>query len=257
MRIKKLVKLLSPKIIFETFVIVYKSRHNKTMGSFKKDFMLFASKITDDRFNYDWNDRVPCLKDAVPSTPFEPHYTYHTAWAARILANTKPEKHIDISSSIQFVVVASAFVPVDFYDYRPAPLHLSNLNCKSADITSLPFSDHSVASLSCMHVVEHIGLGRYGDPLDPVGDVKAIKELSRVLAKEGQLLFVVPLAGIAKIQFNAHRIYTFDLVVKLFGELILESFSLINDEAMFIENATKEMADQQSWGCGCFLFKKK
>jgi len=43
-----------------------------------------------------------------------------------------------------------------------------------------------------MNVVEHVGLGRYGEPLDPEGDIKAMRELRRVLAPGGSLLFVVP-----------------------------------------------------------------
>ena len=39
-----------------------------------------------------------------------------------------------------------------------------------------------------MHVVEHIGLGRYGDQVDPDGDLMAMKELERVTAKLGKLL---------------------------------------------------------------------
>ena len=56
--------------------------------------------------------------------------------------------------------MVSAFIPVEFYDYRPAELSLSGLEFKHADLTHLPFADNSVESLSCMHVIEHIGLGR-------------------------------------------------------------------------------------------------
>jgi hypothetical protein len=43
-----------------------------------------------------------------------------------------------------------------------------------------------------MHVVEHVGLGRYGDPIDANGDAQAIKELKCVLWPGGVLYFVVP-----------------------------------------------------------------
>lgn len=94
---------------------------------------------------------------------------YHPAWALRILQKTMPKIHVDISSSIYFIAMASAFVPIKFFDYRPALLNLSNVETGYADITELPFDDNSVESLSCMHVVEHIGLERYGDPLNPKG----------------------------------------------------------------------------------------
>ena len=109
-----------------------------------------------------------------------------------------------------------------------------------------------------MHVVEHVGLGRYGDPIDPEGDLKAIAELIRVLAKGGNLLFVVPI-GKPKLMFNAHRIYSYSQIVSYFEELELVEFSLIPDSIEtggFIHNATQEMADSQIYGCGCFWFRK-
>ena len=77
------------------------------------------------------------------------------------------------------------------------------------DICALPFADGSIQSLSCMHVVEHVGLGRYGDPLDPMEIEWQCSELQRVLAPGGDLLFVVPV-GKPRIMYNAHRIYSYD-----------------------------------------------
>jgi SAM-dependent methyltransferase len=110
-----------------------------------------------------------------------------------------------------------------------------------------------------MHVVEHIGLGRYGDVIDWDGDLKAINELRRVVAPGGTLLFVVPIGGKARIQFNAHRIYTYDQVISYFPEFILCEFSLIPDELSdggLVRNASKELSNMQYYGCGCFFFKK-
>src|SRR5262245_15567601 len=115
---------------------------------------------TEERFRVRWKDRHLCLYDRTVSTPFDRHYVYHMGWAARVLARTKPELHIDISSSVNFCTIISAFIPVRFYDFRPAELHLNNLDTGQADLMKLPFPDQGVASLSCMHVVEHIGLGR-------------------------------------------------------------------------------------------------
>ena len=107
-----------------------------------------------------------------------------------------------------------------------------------------------------MHTVEHIGLGRYGDKLDPNGDLKAIKELKRVLSVNGNLLFVVPI-GKPKIMFNAHRIYSYNQIINYFNELKLKEFSLVTDSGKFIQNSNKQVADNQKYGCGCFWFKKK
>ena len=126
----------------------------------------FKSK-NDKRFSVKARDLYPCLKDAITKTPFDHHYIYHPAWAARILAQTRPEYHVDISSILSFSTIVSAFVPVKFYDYRPAPFRLPGLESGFADLIHLPFPDNSVPSLSCMHTIEHICLGRYGDKIDP------------------------------------------------------------------------------------------
>jgi len=204
-------------------------------------------------------DLYPITNERTPTTGFDSHYLYHVAWAARVLAKTRPQKHVDISSSLNFCTTVSAFVPVEFYDYRPADVRLDGLDCRKGDLMALSFSDSSLRSLSCMHVIEHIGLGRYGDSLDPNGDVKACQELMRVLASGGDLLIAVPV-GRPKVMFNAHRIYSFEQARDLFSELELVEFALIPDnqpEEGIVRNAPPELVDKQRYGCGCFWFKKK
>lgn len=215
-----------------------------------REFNDFVQMSRDGRFEIGLN-RI--LKEEVAS--FDSQYVFHTAWAARILANIRPERHTDISSSIYFNTLVSAFVPIDFYDYRPVRLNLEGLRTRRADLADLLFDDSSILSLSCMHVVEHIGLGRYGDQLDPEGDLKAIKELKRVLA--GDLLFVVPIGGRPKVIFNLHRIYSYDQIMSYFSELELVEFALIPDVGSLVEDASKELADEQNYGCGCFWFRKE
>jgi hypothetical protein len=110
-----------------------------------------------------------------------------------------------------------------------------------------------------MHTVEHVGLGRYGDPIDPFGDVKSIKELQRVLAIGGSLMFVVPV-GKQRTMFNAMRIYSYETIVSEFNELFLEEFMLIPDNALeqgVIYNPDLSVINNQNYGCGCFWFIKK
>lgn len=221
-----------------------------------KSFNQKRLSLEDGRFTMQWENRYLCLDDATSTTGFDAHYLFHTAWAARVLANTKPKMHVDISSCLRFVSMVSAFIPVEFYDYRPAQLHLSGLESRKADLMSLPFSDNSVKSISCMHVVEHIGLERYGDPFDPQGDLKAISELKRVVAKNGDLLFVVPMGSQPTIQYNAHRIYTYDQILNYFSEFDLINYAYVDDAGKYNSNANKKDTDHQIYGCGCFHFKK-
>lgn len=227
------------------------------IGQFKN--LKQQEKLTLKRFDLDKSDFYPCLNDATSVTGFDRHYVYHPAWATRIIKSYNPDKHIDISSTLHFCSTLSAFIPVEFYDYRPANLSLSNLKSFEGDLLDLPFPDRSIASISCMHTIEHVGLGRYGDPLDYDGDLKAIAELKRVLAHSGNLLFVVPLGNKSKIMFNAHRIYTKESVLSLFADLTLKEFVLIPEDEKdggLIINPSDDLLSKQIYGCGCFWFQK-
>ncbi|MCX2431349.1 DUF268 domain-containing protein [Pedobacter sp. GR22-10] len=157
---------------------------------------------------------------------------------------------------MHFCSIISAFIPVEFYDYRPADLNLSNLLSQKADLTQLFFESNSIECLSCMHTIEHIGLGRYGDPIDPDGDLKAINEIKRVVKKGGSILFVIPV-GKSKIMFNAHRIYDPKMILDYFSGFELRKFSLVTDQNDFIDQAEITEGAAQTYGCGCFWFIKK
>ena len=233
----------------------------KLKRDFWKDFnsLVESQMKTSKRLLIDKNDILPCYWDNTNETDFDHHYVLHTAWANRKISELKPSKHIDISSSLFFCTSLSAFINVEFFDYRPANINLSNLKMGSADLTNLHFESESIESLSCLHTVEHIGLGRYGDPIDYDGDLKAIKELKRVVAKGGSILFVVPV-GKPKIIFNAHRIYSYEQIIDYFKGFVLKEFSLITDDdqgGQLIINASSDLSDKQNYGCGCFMFKKE
>jgi hypothetical protein len=221
-------------------------------------FRLLTKKVNDNRFKALLKTLYPCLKDKTLATSFDRHYIFHTAWAARVIAQIKPSYHVDISSSLYFCSIVSSFIPIHFYDYRPAILNLSNLTSNHADLGALPFASESIQSISCMHVIEHIGLGRYGDALNPLGDLLAASELSRVLAFGGNLIIVVPV-GKPNIFFNAHRVYSYYQVKAMFPSLVLIEYSLIPDdphEGGIIVNATPEQTNKQNYGCGLFWFSK-
>ncbi len=263
MSVKEIIgKIPSAKMVYSWYISCHSFLSTvRAHVRFSEEFRNFikmpgASK----RFRIEWFDRHPCLNDRTRETGFDRHYVYHPAWAARILAETRPKEHVDISSTLYFSTLVSAFIPVKYYDFRPADLKLDNLCSESADLLALPFTDGSISSLSCMHVVEHVGLGRYGDPLDPDGDLKAIAELKRVLAPGGLLLFVVPVGGISKILFNAHRIYRYDQVIDYFSDLELKEFVLIPERPEnggLVRNPSQELINAQSYGCGCFCFRKR
>jgi hypothetical protein len=216
---------------------------------------LLSYRRLENSFSTNYLDLQPCLGDWTPSTPFDPHYFYQGAWAARKLRKSGATEHVDIASSVLMISVLSGFVDTTFVDYRPLKANLSGLNSIPGDILSLPYSDGSINSLSCLHVIEHIGLGRYGDPLDSMGSVKAAKELQRVLAIGGNLLVSLPV-GRQRICFNAHRVHSPMTVLELFSDLRLVDFSYVDDAGKLHNNVEPSDALNLEYGCGLFDFRK-
>jgi SAM-dependent methyltransferase len=197
----------------------------------------------------------PQLLDRKDTTPYDPHYTHQDAWAAREIFRRRPDRHVDVGSRITFVVGLTAFTPVTFVDLRPLDAELPGLEVVRGTVLDLPFADQSVMSLSCLHVAEHVGLGRYGDPLDPDGTRKAARELQRVLAPVGSLYFSLPV-GERRTEFNAHRVHDPEEVVGFFPELRLASFSGVADGGRWHERLSPRDLAGSSWACGCYLFTR-
>jgi len=203
-----------------------------------------------------WRESYPCLADATRTTRLDAHYFYQGAWLARQLVAAKPDRHVDIASSILAIGVLSAHVPTVFVDIRPPDVDLPNLDRVVGSITSLPFADASIPSLSCLHVIEHIGLGRYGDSLDPTGAERAAKELQRVLNPAGRLYLSTPV-GRERICFNAHRVFSPATIVRMFNDLQLERFAFVDDAGALHASAKPDDARALNYGCGLFRFKKE
>lgn len=185
------------------------------------------------------------------------HYFWQDLWAARCLYNKGIIDHVDIGSRIDgFITHILPFCRVTYVDYRLVNQLIPNFFGIQASILALPFKSHSIHSLSCLHVIEHIGLGRYGDSIDPYGYEKAANELVRVLHKNGVLFIGTPV-GKEKLCFDAHRIFDPKTIENIFSTLELKEFSLVDDRGQLIQNSNFETARQCDYGCGLFIFRPK
>ena len=164
----------------------------------------------------------PALGDATAATPCDKFYLYQDVWGFSAIQRLKPDLVVDIGSSLTYAAYASTLCRVVFVDIRPARIVFASLSFLNASITALPFADSSLKYVSSLCVLEHIGLGRYGDKIDPEGTEKACAEIRRVTAPDGFAAISVPLSLTPSIHFNAHRVFTKSEVLALFPGFSLE-----------------------------------
>lgn len=199
----------------------------------------------------------PVLFQKGVASTFDAHYVYQAAWAIRRIAKLAPAEHVDVSSNIPYVASLSAVVPVRFFEYRPPVIGLPGLKSEHASITELPLAARSVRSLSCLHVLEHIGLGRYGDPVDPEGLRKSCQELERVLGPGGSLFLSLPV-GRERVCFNMHRVSDPSMLPSFFaGKLRLREFSVVTDDRRLLENVKPADFGGQEYACGLYWFERE
>lgn len=187
----------------------------------------------------------------------EGHYFFQDLWAAQTLYDRGVRHHVDVGSRLDgYIAHLLPFCAVTYVDVRPLALEWPNFAFRQGSITAMPFQNDSIPSLSSLHVIEHIGLGRYGDTVDPLGYLTAAAELTRVLAPGGRLLIGTPV-GRERLCFDAHRIFDPSTVMAAFSGLRLIEFSLIDDKGKgILKNASFEQARAASYGCGLFVFEK-
>ncbi|KAF7633593.1 hypothetical protein Mgra_00007002, partial [Meloidogyne graminicola] len=70
--------------------------------------------------------------------------------------------------------------------------------------------------------IEHSGLGRYGDPIDPIGDIREMQKI-RCILKPGGLFFLGIPVGQDDVGYNCHRTYG-----RIRLPLMFAGFELVN-----------------------------
>lgn len=203
----------------------------------------FAQKIA---------DLFPRIYDNVSDHHIDPVYFFQGCWCAKKIFENKPACHYDIGSQVSMVGIISQFTPTTMVDIRPITLKLPGLSFVKGSILALPFKDGEIASLSSICVIEHIGLGRYGDPLDPFGSEKAIAEMIRVLAPGGSLYLTVPVDSESRVYFNAHRAFTRDHLLKLTAPLVIVEERYIYGSEIF-----ETYDNSKGFGTGLYHLKKQ
>lgn len=203
----------------------------------------------------------PLLLDKFDSAGSMGVYFYQDLYVARLIFRRKPSRHLDIGSRLDgFVSHLLVFMDVQVVDVRPMEgvEGLVGITGDACDLNMI--SANSVESLSCLHALEHFGLGRYGDKVDPTAWEDALAEMQRVLAPGGALYVSVPV-GRERVEFNAQRVFSVFTILDRLSELEFVSISFV-DNAGVKDRVSKigqlsAQADIGYEGCaGIFEFRK-
>jgi SAM-dependent methyltransferase len=182
----------------------------------------------------------PCLNDlAKQPGNVTGHYFHQDLFVAQRIFSQNPEKHVDIGSRIDgFVAHIASFRKIEVFDYRDLLTPIPNVVFRQCDLLAPPPNLNNYCdSLSCLHVIEHVGLGRYGDPIDLFGHLKALQSLATILKPNGLLYLSAPF-GEERIEFNAHRVFSLATLVEMVrSKFRLLGFSYVDDAGNFEPNA--------------------
>ncbi|MGB3947491.1 MAG: DUF268 domain-containing protein [Bacteroidia bacterium] len=203
----------------------------------------------------------PCLMDkTAQSGNTKSPYFYQDLYVAQRVFINGPQKHTDIGSSISgFVAHVASFREIEVIDIRPLDSTIKNVTFVQLDMMDdRKLSTLQYESISSLHAIEHFGLGRYGDPIDVNGHIKAIQNIHKIIKQGGRFYFSVPI-GPQRIEFNAHRVFSLTYLIKnLEDKFTIERFSYIDDKFDFFENVTldpKLIANNYNCNLGCGIFE--
>jgi hypothetical protein len=190
------------------------------------------------------------------------HYFHQDLLVASYIFQENPVRHIDIGSRVDgFVAHVAAFRSIEVIDVRVLEnTGHPNIRYKQLDLMDETTVDASICdSLSCLHAIEHFGLGRYGDPINPKGHTIGFRNILKMLDAGGNLYVSVPIGCENKIMFNAHRVFRPDDILTWQSEVQIElvKFSFVDDAGkLHREVSIESVPDKISYGCGIYSFLK-
>ncbi len=233
----------------------------KGMPAFLKEYGEIRRQARMSKEGFPFGKLYPCLQEKdQESGVLAEHYFYQDLYVARKVFQNNPARHVDIGSRIDgFVAHVASFREIEVLDVRDLHLAIPSIRFTRVDLAAkdFPLVDYC-DSLSCLHALEHFGLGRYGDPVDYNGHLVGWENMNRMLKKGGKFYFSVPI-GAQRIEFNAHRVFSVAYLLHLMEKRYdIDAFAYINDAGDFISDAALDEASvRDNFGCryGCGIFE--
>jgi len=207
----------------------------------------------------------PCLEDRfAPGGVARGDYFHMDLLVAQSIFASGVKHHVDVGSRIDgFVAHVATFAQVEVFDIRPLQTSAANITFRQASLLELGHDfDAYTDSLSCLHVLEHFGLGRYGDPIDPDGHVKGWRALERMVRPGGHFYFATPIGAEQRIEFDAHRVFGVPFLLELMTPSFrIDRFSTVDDSGDLHVGLDPRSAAAQNgfgyrFGCGIFELTK-
>jgi hypothetical protein len=196
----------------------------------------------------------PCLGDRHEAGGVaKGHYFHQDMLVARRIYERCPRRHVDVGSRVDgFVAHVAVFREIEVFDIRSVVDVVHNVKFTQIDIMKPTADDLKRAydSVSCLHTLEHFGLGRYGDDLDYYGHQKGLASIAQLLCSGGILYLSVPM-GVQRIEFNAHRVFSLSYLLEMCRpEFECERFSYVDDQGALFENAAVDTPEAlRSYDC--------
>lgn len=225
--IRIIYELLSEEL-FQIYCNEYKLIDESFFGIDKKIYSQMNKRLN---FAIDEKYLCPQIGDKYKNAGSVSNYFWQDLWAARLLYKEKPEVHFDIGSRLDgFIAHLLSFdIPVKMIDIRPFPAEIDGLETVVGDATTLhQFEDNSIGSLSALCSLEHFGLGRYGDPVNPEACFICFKAINEKVRPGGHVYISVPV-GRERVEFNAHRVFYAQTIADCFEEFRLVEFACAAD----------------------------
>ena len=215
-----------------------------------KNLREFRAKMGSD---FQWGRQLPILDEWQAASGSLGAYFHQDLRVAEWIYQQQPLRHVDVGSRIDgFIGHLAVFREVEVLDIRPQPQAIHNIVFHQLDLMAeLPEAwVECTDSLSCLHTIEHFGLGRYGDTIDPEGYLTGLKQLKRMV-KTGGLLYLATPIGPQRIEFNAHRIFAAQTVASWFDDgWEIERFAYLDDSEVMHDNPNWRNADvRHNFGC--------
>ncbi|MBU1582715.1 MAG: DUF268 domain-containing protein [Proteobacteria bacterium] len=238
----------------------------RTMFRFLKSLPRYIRDLQQFRSGYTGRiDFMPCLHDwyeEAGSTKDE--YFLQDLLVARMIFEAKPERHVDIGSRVDgFVAHVASFREIEVFDMRPIVSQIPGVQFTQADLMKPVEGKRGYCdSLSCLHALEHFGLGRYRDLIDPKGFESGLANMAMLIKNQGTFYLSVPI-GVERVEFNANHVFDPRVIVKLAAKNLFHLTALI----LIRQNGKVEMSAlddvkltdlaREKYVLGIFIFKKK